>query len=417
MSGRSEVRAGRIAVPPVPPSRFALPKQHRGVLERDDRESLLRVVTALLSTPTAPYFEDGMLTVVRALAGEIDGVALRSDEHGNLIAERGGRGTRALAFSAHLDHPGFHPLLRRGRAPAATLHGGVPMSFLAGAALRFHDARTLVSVATARVASAAKGADELVHVELEDVVGTIGANSFGVFDLPGGIVRGSRLASRVCDDLLGAAAILVALSILARERHPRPISGVFTRAEETGFVGCIGLLESGALARGTQVVGLECSPRRASAKVGRGPVVRVGDRLTVFDPTLTHALQDAASRVKQRAPEFTSQRALMDGGSCESTAYNAWGIAAGGACLALGNYHNQGADGRIAPEYVDWNDLEGLIALLVETARGFDAPTDPATTGMRARLLRNWRRESARLATSSTRIGADASADDRKAKR
>jgi hypothetical protein len=257
MSGRSERSAQRDEVPPVPPSRFALPRAHRGILSDEQREALLRIVTALLSTPTAPYFEDGMLSVTRALASEIPGVALRSDEHGNLIATRAGSGARTLAFSAHLDHPGFHPFLRRGHAPAATLHGGVPASYLPGADLRFHDAKSLRSVATARIASAAKGDDDLVYVELEEVRGTISKDSFGVFDLPSGVVRGSRLHARVCDDLLGAAAILSALSILASESHPRRLSAVFTRAEETGFVGCIGLLESGALAKRTSVVGLE----------------------------------------------------------------------------------------------------------------------------------------------------------------
>lgn len=402
MSGRSDARAATDEVPPVPPSRFALPRAHRGVLSDDDRVALLRVVRALLSTPTAPYFEDGMLAVVRALASEIPGVALRSDEHGNLIATRGDTKKRTLAFSAHLDHPGFHPFLRAGRAPGATLHGGVPTANLPSAALRFHDARSLRSVATASIASAAHGDDGLVYVELEDVRGAITAGSFGVFDLPDGVVRGSRLHSRVCDDLLGAAAILVALAILAREGHPRPLAGVFTRAEETGFIGCIGLLGSGALPKDVAVIGLECSPRRATAKVGLGPVVRVGDRMSVFDPELTHLLQDSAVKVKARAPAFVGQRALMDGGSCESTAYNAWGVRAGGACLALGNYHNQGAKGGIEAEFVDWDDLESLVALLVEAARGFDA--SEGTTTARPRLERGFAREKERLARSAARI-------------
>lgn len=411
MSGRSERSAPRSAprdgVPPVASSRFALPRAHHAVLAPEDRAALLRAVTALLSTPTAPYFEDGLLAVVRALAAEIPDTTVRADPHGNLIATRGEPRGRTLAFSAHLDHPGFHAEVRRGSAPGAVLHGGVPVAYLPGAALRFHDPRTLRSIATARIAGAEKGADGLVRVELDDVRGNVAAESFGVFDLPDGIVRGPRLHARVCDDLLGAAAILVALGILAREGHPRPVCGIFTRAEETGFVGCIGLLESGALPPGVAVVGLECSPRRATARVGRGPVVRVGDRLSVFDPELTHDLQDAALRVQSRAPEFSAQRALMDGGSCESTAYNAWGVPAGGACLALGNYHNCGPDGRIAPEFVDWNDLEGLVALLVEMARSFDASSGTgARTGIRARLLRNQGREAARLASSSARLGA-----------
>ncbi len=393
---------------PPPSSRFVLPRAHTGVIEDRDRELLLDTVRALLSTPTAPYFEDGMLAVVRALAAQIPGLALRADRHGNLVTQRKESGTRTLAFSAHLDHPGFHALMRRGRAPAAELHGGVPERLLPGAPLRFFRPGSPDPIATARIASAAKQEDGRVEVELADVRGTVAGGSFGVFDLTDGIVRGSRLTARVCDDLLGAAAILVALSILAREGHPRPLAGIFTRAEETGFVGCIGLLEARALPKDAAVIGLECSPRRATARVGHGPVVRVGDRLSVFDPELTHGLQAAAARLRSRVPAFAAQRALMDGGSCESTAYNAWGVPAGGACLALGNYHNAG-DGRIAPEFVDWNDLEGLVALLVETARGFDAEAGrgvSSAAGIRARLLRSWSRESERLAVSARRIAA-----------
>jgi endoglucanase len=413
----------RATLAPPPPSRFVLPRAHAGVIEPRDREQLLATVRALLSTPTAPYFEDGMLAVVRALAARIPGLALRADRHGNLVALRSGAGAprrvsaaqrdaggaRTLAFSAHLDHPGFHALVRRGRAPAAELHGGVPERFLPGAPLRFFRPGAAHAIATARIASAAKQADGRIEIGLADVRGTVASGSFGVFDLTDGVVKGARLAARVCDDLLGAAAILVALSILARENHPRPLAGVFTRAEETGFVGCIGLLEERALPEDVAVIGLECSPRRATARVGLGPVVRVGDRVSVFDPELTHGLQGAVARLQARVPGFAAQRALMDGGSCESTAYNAWGVPAGAACLALGNYHNAGADGRIAPEFVDWNDLEGLVALLVETARGFDAEAGrgvSSAAGIRARLLRSWSRESGRLAVSARRIAA-----------
>jgi endoglucanase len=397
MSGRAEA-----APRPAPSSRFALPRRHRGVLAQADRERLLDVVRALLTVPTAPYFEDGVLAAAEALCARIPGIELRREAHGNLLALWRGRrrGARTLAFSAHLDHPGFHVL--PGRAPRAQLHGGLPERFLAGAPLRLHAARTLQTVATARVARARKEDDGRVVAELADVRGALRRGAFGVFDLPDGIVRGARLHARVCDDLLGAAAALVALEILAREGHERPLGCVLTRAEETGFVGCIGLLRARALPRDTAVIGLECSPRRATARVGRGPVVRVGDKLSVFEPELTHGLQAAAARLAERHRAFVAQRALMDGGSCESTAYNAFGVPAGGACLALGNYHNCGPDGRVAAEFVDWDDLEGLVALLVELARGFDA--GGAAAGIRARLLRNWARESQRLRDSARRL-------------
>jgi len=124
----------------------------------------------------------------------------------------------------------------------------------------------------------------------------------------------------------------------------------------------------------------------------------------VFDPGLTHHLQEAAASLAAREPSFRFQRALMDGGSCESTAYNLWGVRAGALCLALGNYHNCGPRGAIAPEFVDWDDLEGLIRLLVEAATTWRRHEPGAR--MRARLERIWAAERGRLAASARRLRA-----------
>ena len=98
---------------------------------------------------------------------------------------------------------------------------------------------------------------------------------------------------------------------------------------------------------------------------------------------------------------------LMDGGSCESTAYNHYGVRAGAMCLALGNYHNCGPAQTIAPEYVDWNDFEGLVATMIECTRGFGAGA--ASGKMRTRLQRIWQREYKRLEDSSARLRAEPS--------
>ena len=124
--------------------------------------------------------------------------------------------------------------------------------------------------------------------------------------------------------------------------------------------------------------------------------------MSIFDPELTLALEDAAAAVAAGAPEFRWQRALMDGGSCESTVYNAFGVRAAGACLALGNYHNCGPKGSIAPEYVDWHDYEGLIALLAQTARGL--PKCAPREKIMGRLNRLWEREYKLLEDSARRI-------------
>jgi endoglucanase len=400
MSGRTE----RARLAPAPASRFVLPRRASGVLAPAERELALQHVRALLERPTAPYFEDGPQAVVRAFVRAHEGFELEEDEHANLLVRWKGtrkakKGAPLLAFSAHLDHPAFHYEGRR----VARLHGGVPARFLPGAALRFFAPGEPEALATARIARVRKSQpDEPLRVELAGLRGRLHAGSFGVFDLPSGVIRGGRLFARVCDDLMGAAAILSTLDLLARARLERPVLGVFTRAEETGFVGCLGLMQSGALPKGTQVVGLECSPRRSTARVGRGPVIRAGDKLSLFDPQLTLAVEEAARSLEQRVPAFRWQRALMDGGSCESTVYNHFGTRAAGVCLALGNYHNCGPQGRIAPEFVSWDDYEGLVALLGEIARGFGASDPRAKIG--ARLQRIWAREYNLLEASSTRL-------------
>lgn len=400
------------ALAPEPASRFRLPRRASGALEPHERELALRVVRSLLEPPTAPYHEDAQVDVVRAFFAARDNFEVVTDEHANLVVTwrgslrslRGRDAPAVLAWSAHLDHPGFHYAGRAGGRHRAVFHGGVPEAYFRGARVRFHEPGTARACATATVERVVREQDELVAV-LRDFRGAAKEGMFGVFDLASGVVRGTRLHARVCDDLLGAAAILCTLDRLARARHPAPAIGVFTRAEETGFVGCQGLLRSGSLPGHVALVGLECSPRRPTAKVGAGPVIRVGDKQSVFDPAITHHLQETAESLRTRVPGFRYQRALMDGGSCESTAYNLWNVPAGALCLALGNYHNCGSANRIAPEFVDWNDFEGLVLLMGEAAATWSAASDSGAK-MRARLERIWQREYKRLAQSSRRIRA-----------
>jgi putative aminopeptidase FrvX len=405
------------ALEPAPQSRFRLPEKHRGVLDRDEREQALGHVRALLEPPTAPYAEDAQVGVVRRFVAEREGFTLREDEHANCVVtwvgdrksakcskSRRTRSARApvLAFSAHLDHPGFEYLGLRGGKHRARFHGGVPDRFFAGARVRFFDGSKQSPLATARIESAERDEKRELIVTLTDFHGRAARGMFGMWDLTAGAIRGQRLQARVCDDLMGAAAILSVLDLWSRARNPEPLIGIFTRAEETGFIGCQGLLRSHAVPKNVAVIGLECSPRRATAKVGLGPVVRVGDKQSIFQPWITHHLQECAASLRQRNERFLFQRALMDGGSCESTAYNLWDVPAGGLCLALGNYHNCGPRDSIAPEFVAWDDFESLVALMREAALTWGG--ESAGAKMRARLDSLWSREYNRLASSARRI-------------
>jgi putative aminopeptidase FrvX len=307
-----------------------------------------------------------------------------------------------LAFSAHLDHPGFEYIGLVGGEHRARFHGGVPDRFFAGARVRFFDGSNGSAVAIATVRAVERNAENELVATLTDMRGRAESGMFGMWDLTPGAIRGTRLHARVCDDLMGAAAILSVLDLWARARETSSLIGIFTRAEETGFVGCQGLLRSNALPKNVAVIGLECSPRRVTAKIGLGPVVRVGDKQSIFQPWITHHLQECAASLRAKNERFLFQRALMDGGSCESTAYNLWDVPAGGLCLALGNYHNCGARDRVAPEFVDWNDFESLVALMREAAVNWGG--ESANAKMRARLDSVWTREYNRLASSARRI-------------
>src|SRR2546427_2885761 len=121
--------------------------------------------------------------------------------------------------------------------------------------------------------------------------------------------------------------------------------------------------------RGALVVAMEMSKARPWARIGDGPIVRVGDRMTIFDATATYFLQEVARR-----SAIGAQRCLMDGGSTEATAFAGYGYRVGGLCLPLGNYHNMSANQTIRAEYVSVEDLEGLVRLTVAAAqhwRGF----------------------------------------------
>jgi len=105
---------------------------------------------------------------------------------------------------------------------------------------------------------------------------------------------------------------------------------------------------------------LETSRPVNGAEIGSGPVVRVGDRLSVFDHQIVDLLLRTASEQGIRV-----QRRLLDAGACEATAMQACGIRSAGLSVPLGNYHNLDEDEIIAPEFVMLDDVKAMVNLLV----------------------------------------------------
>jgi endoglucanase len=152
---------------------------------------------------------------------------------------------------------------------------------------------------------------------------------------------------------------------LSKKRAKCSVYGLFTRAEEVGFVGAIQLAKAGVIPKETLIVSLETSNVKGGpVKMGGGVIIRAGDRTSVFDSAGTATLLDVA-----KAAEIPHQRALMQGGTCEATAYALYGYRTAAMCVALGNYHNCGPGNKIAQEYVSVGDAVAMADLCIATAR------------------------------------------------
>ena len=125
-----------------------------------------------------------------------------------------------------------------------------------------------------------------------------------------------------------------------------------------------------------------------------GPVV-LGDRLaSSFDDGLGRWIARVGERLAgPRGRAFAFQRKLMDGGTCESTAYQLWGYRCAAMCLALGNYHNMSERGRIAVESIRLSDLVGLVRFFEGLVRfDADAPRPGRPDPLRRRLEQRFAR-------------------------
>ena len=161
-----------------------------------------------------------------------------------------------------------------------------------------------------------------------------------VFDLPDFTLDGDLIRMRAVDDLAGCSAGLAAMERLVSDGASANVYSVFTRAEEGGLYGARLMAEARTLPEETLVVSVESSPLIPGVEQGRGPVIRTGDALYTFDADAEQALIVARESIRERNPEFKSQRQLMSGGVCEGTAFAVWGYRATGMAFPLGNYHN-----------------------------------------------------------------------------
>jgi putative aminopeptidase FrvX len=331
-----------------------------------------RYVTHCLDTAGVPWFQDPAGNLVLGVASQT--------EYARLLRERSDEPVRL--FIAHMDHPGFHgERWLDERRLAVRWHGGSPVKHMNGAKVWIaNEEDDLGEGVLSKAVKAGHGyAIDTAIVKFSTPVRMDeGSRRPAAMSLFGGLafrapcwISGQRIYARAIDDLAGVFTIVSTAMDLAKKGQKWPFIGLLTRGEEVGFVGAVAHFELGWLERARRplvCVSLEASRNLPGARPGKGPIVRLGDRRTTFDPSALQVLAEVAQKVLPNG----HQKRIMDGGSCEATAATAWGLPTVGMTLPLGNYHNQGLDGGMdcpkpngpAPEFVNLNDINGLLSLI-----------------------------------------------------
>ena len=328
----------------------------------------------LTHLPTTSGSEGRVIEWVTRWVDRRTDLRLRTDRAGNLLLTIKGRKRRSpVIAAAHMDHPGWVVEEVDGKLVRARFMGGVLPAYFDSAAVVFYSSsgdeiRGVVESYGDKLASirmAARGVD----------VGDIGRWWFDKRSLG---VKHDLLRAPACDDLAGVAASLAALDKARKKAHLNHFGVLLTRGEEEGLLGAIAACELGTIPAGSRLLSIETSRSFPDSPIGGGPVVRVGDRSSIFDAQLSNQLTDAV-----RAAGIAHQRKLMAGGTCEATAFSAYGHRATGLCLPLGNYHNMvdidgvaagTTGGVLAPEEISLADVDVLGDLSRVSASDVDDP-------------------------------------------
>ncbi|MEY4119069.1 MAG: hypothetical protein RLZZ116_2397 [Planctomycetota bacterium] len=401
------------------PAKKAATKPVLSASARKAREKFLLEITSL---PTAAGREDRVIAAIEQwVKARKDRVVLSRDRFGNLTIARHDfleacargvkSGVKPVMITAHLDHPAFVVTAVRTRGKSVELdlefRGGVNDPYFKGAALEVFDAETRksydakITSLDAKVDPAAKPFKTVVAKLAKPAAAKhIAAGSIARWKFAKAEVKKGLAHTHACDDLAALAAALVAYDAISRDAACAHVALLFTRSEEIGFIGAIGAARGGTVPQGARLVCLENSRSFPhDSPIGAGPIVRVGDRLSVFTPELTNRIGDIAAAHAKDTPGFKFQRKLMPGGACEATAFASFGIASTCVCLPLGNYHNmQDIDGvaagkvkaKVGREFISVDDFHWLVELLEVVARRLDDPAVAA--GHRALMDTLWSR-------------------------
>ena len=333
-----------------------------------DRATVEKWLSDLTNLPTASGLEDAVSDWVTRWVSRRDDLKLERDSGGNLFVTQKGRKKFAPVYAvAHMDHPAFVVVDEDG---SFEFRGGVD-------AVYFDDALIQVVSRLDGPGGRVVSYDPETRHGVAEFFGEVAPDDIAMWSFQDSDQVEGRFRAPVCDDLAGAAAALAALDRARGDADLRHFGVMLTRAEEVGLIGAIHAAKHRTIPEDARLLSIETSRELPNARIGGGPIIRIGDRATVFDRELSNLVCQAAEEAG-----LEHQRRLMDGGGCEATAFGVYGYRATGLCLALGNWHNRGNlseveagdDDAAVPmlEEISIDDYHGLVAPLLVAARAVD---------------------------------------------
>jgi len=325
-------------------------------------EELYQAGMAIAACPTAPCHESHVCACLLERLKDLPHITTSLDEFGNLHAsyEHEASGRESFRVVAHMDHPGF-VIDRKNGKEEVRFAGGMDEKYFIGKSIVFYNEQNRKPLGRALIKKTLFS-EENKFVKLDRTVPQ--EATFAMWDLPKAHCTKKLFISPACDDLAQVSTVLALLRRLALSKSRASVHALFTRAEEIGFAGALTSLKTKKKLTSIPTLSLETSQARGFAKINAGPIVRVGDRLSVFDSRITHWL-DTAFRDLQGVRKGTLyQRLLMSGGTCEASVFLRAGLPTGALCVALNHYHNMGSGTSIRAESISLRDWQGLYDFL-----------------------------------------------------
>ena len=350
---------------------------------------LRKLFLDVLSLPTAPFHEDVVAAFIRNFARRRR-IPVKTDRYGNIVLRyTKGDQAESVALTAHMDHPGFEILDADGRVLSARWLGACDERHFPGGRL------TIVSEGNeipGRATSALGDDKTFTARAARPFLNHEGA--FGYWGLTPVAFDGDLIRTKGADNLASCAAILAVMDRLNREKADADLWGVFTRAEEVGLLGAGGIVRARTVPKRVPIIVLETSKALPGAEIGGGPVIRVGDAMSVFDPRIEYAMHSTARDLARKKRKFSYQRQLMSGGVCEATLYVLYNMVVGALAFPLGNYHNLGKRWP-AEEIISVSDAANMVDLC--SALAINPPVGETRSPMKKRFSASFKARRKRL--------------------